>query len=89
MCSQTDFTFTLPVGCARLFRPVANLLGALHGVPRVADVVGLERHHGLHLQQRGVDEGVVHALAGSARDDSQSRVTNSLQTATALFRREV
>lgn len=89
MCSQTDSTFTLPVGCAGLFRPVANLLGALHGVPRVADVVGLERHHGLHLQQRGVDEGVVHALAGSARDDSQSRVTNSLQTATALFRREV
>lgn len=49
---------------------MANLLGALHGVARVADVVGLERHHGLHLQQRGVDEGVVHALAGPAGGDS-------------------
>lgn len=50
-----------------LLRPVANFLSALHGVPCVADVIWLERHHGLHLQQGGVDESVVHALARSAR----------------------
>lgn len=54
---------------------MANLLGALHGVPCVDDVIGLEGHHGLHLQQRGVDESVVHALAGSARDSKRSAVT--------------
>lgn len=60
-------------------RPVANLLGALHGVPCIDDVIGLERHHGLHLQQCGVDESVVHALAGSAKGSSASSVTNVLQ----------
>lgn len=73
--------------CAQdVLRPVANLLGALHGVARVDDVIGLERHHGLHLQQRGVDERVVHALASSARDGSASSVTNTMRTVCEQWR---
>lgn len=45
--------------------PLADLLGALHGISCVADVVGLESHHGLHFQHRGVDKSVVHTLIHS------------------------
>lgn len=64
----------------KTLRPVADLLGVLHGISCPADVIVLESHHGLHFQHRGVDKGMVHALVHSAqgkRGASQMKKKNS------------
>lgn len=54
--------------CNETLWPVADLLGTLHGISCIADVVLLESHHGLHFHQRGVDKSMVHTLIHSAEE---------------------
>lgn len=45
--------------------PLTDLLGTLHGISSIADVVMLESHHGLYLQHCCVEKSVVHAVIHS------------------------
>lgn len=54
--------------CNETLWPVADLLGTLHGISCIANVVLLESHHGLHFHQRGVDKSMVHTLIHSAEE---------------------
>lgn len=58
---------------------MADLLGTLHGSPRVADVIWLEGHHGLHFQHGGVNESVVHALVYSTEGGHAVAAINTLR----------
>lgn len=57
----------LPYGCAT-YVPLADGLRLLHGVSCSQDVLGIKGHHGLHLQDGGVGQSVVHAVFGSVND---------------------
>lgn len=45
--------------------PLADGLRLFHGVPSSQDVLGFKGHHGLHLQDGGVGQSMVHAVFGS------------------------
>lgn len=45
--------------------PLTDGLGLFHGVPCSQDVLRFKGHHGLHLQDGGVGQSMVHAVFGS------------------------
>lgn len=45
--------------------PLTDSLGLLHGGSCCQDVLGFKGHHGLHLQDGGIGQSVVHAVFGS------------------------
>lgn len=45
--------------------PLTDGLGLFHGVARSQDVLRFKGHHGLHLQDGGVGQSVVHAVFSS------------------------
>lgn len=51
--------------------PLTDSLGLLHGVACSQDVMGFKGHHGLHLQDGGIGQSVVHAVFGSVKKTKQ------------------
>lgn len=45
--------------------PLTDGLGLFHGVPCSQDVLRFKGHHGLHLQNGGVGQSMVHAVFSS------------------------
>lgn len=59
--------------------PLTDSLGLLHGVSCSQDVLGVKGHHGLHLQDGGVGQGVVHAVFDSGKN--KKRMNSSASAA--------
>lgn len=53
--------------------PLTDSLGLLHGVSCSQDVLGLKGHHGLHLQDGGIGQSVVHAVLGSVKKENNKQ----------------
>lgn len=47
--------------------PLTDSLGLLHGVSCSQNVLGVKGHNGLHLQDGGIGQGMVHAIFYSVK----------------------
>lgn len=56
-----------PTGAAGKGVPLTDSLGLFHGGSCSQYVLGFKGHHGLHLQDGGISQSMVHAVFGSVR----------------------